>query len=166
MRRARTWGISLATVALGALMMVIGSTVRGLYAQQVWLELGGALALFGPLYWGQSMLERGLREVTRQERDTRSSVEHLSHEIEAIREQTTASLEDLRALTLENVRRRRRTGEDAFRSFEEAPTFERVVELLGRARDLGAVSERGVRVRLPATTLRLRFPRPPGRRDG
>src|SRR4030095_6431266 len=81
-------------------------------------------------------------------------------------ERPTASLEDLRALTLENVRRRRRTDEDAFRSFEEAPTFERVVELLGRARDLGAVSERGVRVRLPATTLRLRFPLLPEQRDG
>ena len=165
MRRARTWGIPLLTIALGACLIVIGASAEGDYAPSVWLDLGAALALFGPLYWVQSMLERGLREVSRQERSTRSSVEQLSYELEAIRQQTTASLEDLRNLTLENVRRRHRTDEDAFRRFEEAPTFQRVVELLGRAQELGAVSERGVRVRLPATSLRLRFPLSPARRD-
>ncbi len=162
----RSWGIPLVTIALGACIIVIGSSAEGDYAPSVWLDLGAALALFGPLYWVQSMLERGLREVRQHEQDTRSSVEQLSHEIEAIRQQTTASLEDLRRVTLENVQQRRRTDEDAFRRFEEAPTFQRVVELLDRARELGAVSERGVRVRLPATTFRLRFPLPPEQRDG
>jgi hypothetical protein len=165
LRRSRSWGIPLVTIALGACMVVIGSFAEGDYAPQVWLDLGAALALFGPLYWVRSMLERGLRKVSQQEQDTRTSVEYLSHEIQAIRRQTTASLEDLRRVTLENVRQRRRTDEDAIRSFEEAPTFQRVVGLLDRARELGAVSERGVRVRLPATTLRLRFPLAPRQRD-
>jgi hypothetical protein len=169
MRRRRSLVISAATVAVGVCMIFGGSLVQGDYAQQVWLDIGAALVLFGPLYWVQSMLERGLREVRRQEQHTRSSVEQLSHEIdssveqlsheiEAIRQQTTASLDDLRQVTLEKVEERRRTDEDAFRRFEEAPTFQSVVELLGRARELSAVSERGVRVQLPATTLRLRFP--------
>jgi hypothetical protein len=166
MRRIRSWVIPLLTIALGACMVVIGSSAKGDYAPSVWLNLGSALALFGPLYWVQSMLERGLREVRRQEQDTRSSVEQLSHEIEAIRHETTASLEDLRRVTLENLQQRRQNDEDAFRRFEEAPTFQLVVELLDRARELGAVSERGVRVRLPATTFRLRFPLAPERRDG
>jgi regulator of replication initiation timing len=169
MRRRRSLVISALTVALGACAIFVGSLVRGNYAPQVWLDIGAALVLFGPLYWIQSMLERGLREVRRHEQDTRSSVEQLSqeidssveqlsHEIEAIRQETTASLDDLRQLTLEKVEERRRTDEDAFRRFEEAPTFQSVVELLDMARDLGAVSERGVRVRLPATSFRLRFP--------
>jgi hypothetical protein len=154
-RRRRSLAIPAVTVALGACTIFVGSLVRGDYAPQVWQNIGAALVLFGPLYWAQSMLER---EVRRQEQHTRSSVEQLSHELEAIRQQTTASLDDLRQATLENVQARRRTDEDAFRSFEEAPTFQRVVDLLGRARELGAVSVRGVRVRLPATTFRLRFP--------
>lgn len=155
MRRRRSLAIPAVTVALGACTIFAGSLVRGDYAPQVWLDIGAALVLFGPLYWAQSMLER---EVRQQEQHTRSSVEQLSHELEAIRQQTTASLDDLRQVTLENVQERRRTDEDAFRRFEEAPTFESVAELLDRARELGAVSGRGVRVRLPATTFRLRFP--------
>jgi hypothetical protein len=154
-RRRRSLAIPAATVALGACAIFVGSLVRGDYAPQVWLDIGAALVLFGPLYWAQSMLER---EVRRQEQHTRSSVAQLSHELEAIRQQTTASLDDLRQATLENVQQRRRTDEDAFRRFEEAPTFQSVVDLLDRARELGAVSGRGVRVRLPATTFRLRFP--------
>ena len=155
MRRGRSLAIPAATVALGACTIFVGSLVRGDYAPQVWLDIGAALVLFGPLYWAQSMLER---EGRRQEQHTRSSVEQLSNELEAIRQQTTASLDDLRQVTLENARERRRTDEDAFRRFEEAPTFQSAVDLLDRARELGAVSGRGVRVRLPATTFRLRFP--------
>jgi hypothetical protein len=40
-------------------MMVIGSFRQGDYASAVWLQLGSALALFGPLYGAQRMLERG-----------------------------------------------------------------------------------------------------------
>ena len=158
MMRRRSLAIPAVTVALGAFTIFVGSLVRGDYAPQVCQNIGAALVLFGPLYWVQSMLERGLREVRQQEQHTRTSVEQLSHELEAILQQTSASLDDLRQVTLENVQQRRRTDEDAFRRFEEAPTFQSVVELLGRARELGAVSERGVRVQLPATTFRLRFP--------
>lgn len=166
MMRRRSLAIPVVTVALGVCTIYVGSLVRGDYAQQVWQNIGAALLLFGPLYWVQSMLERGLREVRQQEQHTRSSVEQLSHEIEAIRQQTTASLDDLRQVTLENVQERRRTDEDAFRRFEEAPTFQSIVELLDRARELGAVSERGVRVRLPATSFRLRFPVSTRHEDG
>jgi hypothetical protein len=166
MMRRRSLAIPAVTVALGVCTIFVGSLVRGDYAQQVWQNIGAALVLFGPLYWVQSMLERGLREVRQQEQHTRSSVEQLSHEIEAIRQQTTASLDDLRQVTLENVQERRRTDEDAFRRFEKAPTFQSIVELLDRARELGAVSERGVRVGLPATSFRLRFPVSTRRDDG
>src|SRR6266540_2493223 len=92
MMRRRSLAIPAVTVALGVCTIFVGSLVRGDYAQQVWQNIGAALVLFGPLYWVQSMLERGLREVRQQEQHTRSSVEQLSHEIEAIRQQTTASL--------------------------------------------------------------------------
>jgi hypothetical protein len=158
MRIPRRWVLPSVMVSLGVLMIVVGSLVRAAYASAIWLELGAALALFGPLYWTQSMLEKGITEVRRQAGQTRSSVEQLSHDVETIRQQTTAGLDDLRRVTLEYMRQRRSTDEDAFRRFEEESTFDNITRLLQRARELGAVSDRGVRVRLPGTTFRLRFP--------
>jgi hypothetical protein len=54
-----TLGPPAALVVVGVLMMVIGSFRQGDYASAVWLQLGSALALFGPLYGAQRMLERG-----------------------------------------------------------------------------------------------------------
>jgi len=114
----------LVTVAIGALLMLVGSLVHGDYARGVWSDLGTAVVLFGPLYGLQWMLERGMSEVRRHAQETRSSVEHLSHEIEAIRQQTAASLDDLRNVTLHSVQQLRASDEDAFRRFKEGPTFE------------------------------------------
>jgi hypothetical protein len=164
MRARRRWLIPLITVAVGASLMILGSFVHGDYARGVWLDMGAAIALFGPLYGLQWMLEKGMTEVRRQAQATRSSVEQLSHEIEAIRQQTAASLDDLRTVTLESMQQRRRSDEDAFRRFREGPTFQNITELIHRAGELGAISNRGVRVRLPDTTFRLRFPLP-GRAD-
>jgi hypothetical protein len=163
-RMTRRWLIPFLTAAIGAGMIYIGSLARGDYAPQVWVQLGSTVVLVAPLYWLQSIFERGVSEVRKQTQETRSSVEHLSHEIEAIRQQTAASLDDLRDAALERVRERRESDEQAFRRFEEQPTFENVAALLQRAWELGAISRRGVRVRLPGTTLRLRFPLP-GRPD-
>ena len=55
-RHRRRWVLP-ALVAVGVLMMVIGSFRQGDYASAVWLQLGSAL--FGPLYGAQRMLERG-----------------------------------------------------------------------------------------------------------
>ena len=160
MKKMRRWAIPMAVVALGAVVIFIGSLVRGDYAPQVWVQLGASLALFGPLFWVQLMLEREISGARRQARQTHTSVEGLSQEIEAIRQQTAASLDDLRSVILEEVQQRRRTDDDAFRSVEDGPTFAGVTELIHRARELGAITDRGVRVRLPGTTLRLRFPVP------
>ena len=159
-RMRRRWLIPFLTAAVGAVMIYIGSLVRGDYAPQVWVQLGSTVVLVAPLYWLQSIFERGVTEVRKQTEETRSSVEHLSQEIEAIRQQAAASLEDLRDVALERVRQRRESDEEAFRRFEVEPTFDNVAALIQRAWELGAISARGVRVRLPDTTLRLRFPLP------
>jgi hypothetical protein len=164
--KRRRWVLPSVLVVLGVLMMVIGSFGQGGYASAVWLQLGSALALFGPLYWAQGLLERGINEVRQQGRETRSSVEQLSHEVEAIREETAAGLDDLRKVTLGHVRQRRQTDEEAFRRFREDPTFENVTELINRAHQLGGVSRRGVRVQVPGTSFRLRFPMPTGLQNG
>ena len=58
-RNRRRWILPAALVAVGVLMMVIASFRQGDYASAVWLQLGSALALFGPVYGAQRMLERG-----------------------------------------------------------------------------------------------------------
>ena len=163
-RMRRRWLIPFLTAAIGAIMIYVGSLARGDYAPQVWVQLGSTVVLVAPLYWLQSIFERGVTEVRKQTQATRSSVEHLSQEIEAIRQQAAASLDDLRDVALERVRQRRQSDEEAFRRFEEEPSFHNLAPLIQRASELGAISARGVRVRLPGTTLRLRFPLP-GRPD-
>jgi drug/metabolite transporter (DMT)-like permease len=59
-RNRRRWVLPAALVVVGVLMVVIGRFRQGDYASAVWLRLGSALALFGPLYGAQRMLERGL----------------------------------------------------------------------------------------------------------
>jgi hypothetical protein len=59
-RNRRRWVLPAALVVVGVLVMVIGAFRRGDYASSVlWLQLGSAMALFGPLYGAQRMLERG-----------------------------------------------------------------------------------------------------------
>ena len=67
--------VEFAAVLLPVLMIVVGSFRQGDYASAVWLQVGSTLALFGPLYWAQWVLERGITEVRQQARETRSSVE-------------------------------------------------------------------------------------------
>src|SRR6266511_2123776 len=129
-RKTSRWLIPLLTVSSGALMIFVGSLVRGDYAPQVWVQLGSTVVLFGPLYWLQWIFERGVSEVRQQTQETRSSVEHLSHDIETIRQQAVSGLDDLRD----------------------------VAGLLNRAWELGGISDSGVRVHHNGTTLRLRFP--------
>jgi drug/metabolite transporter (DMT)-like permease len=58
-RNRRRWVLPAALVVVGVLVMVIGAFRRGDYASVLWLQLGSAMALVGPLYGAQRMLERG-----------------------------------------------------------------------------------------------------------
>ena len=58
-RNRRRWVLPAALVVGGVLMMVLGASRQGDSASAVWRQLGSALALFGPRYGAQRMLERG-----------------------------------------------------------------------------------------------------------
>jgi hypothetical protein len=60
-RNRRRWVLPAALVVVGVLMMVIGSFRQGDDASAVWLQLGSALALFGPLN-GPADAEAGITE--------------------------------------------------------------------------------------------------------
>src|SRR4029453_3433987 len=95
-KRRRRWVLPAALVVVGVLMMVVGSFWRGDSASAVWLQVGSAFALFGPLFWAQKRLERGITEVRQEGRKTQSSVQQLSREVEAIRAPARATPDDLR----------------------------------------------------------------------
>jgi drug/metabolite transporter (DMT)-like permease len=57
-RNRRRWVLPAALVVVGVLMMVIGSSRQGDDTSVVWLQLGSALTLVGPLNGAQRMLER------------------------------------------------------------------------------------------------------------
>jgi hypothetical protein len=59
LRNRRRWVLPAALVVVGVLMMVTASFRPGDDASATWLQLGSALALFGPLYEARRMLERG-----------------------------------------------------------------------------------------------------------
>jgi hypothetical protein len=62
-RNRRRWVLPAALVVVGVLVMVIGAFRRGDYASSVlWLQLGSALALFGPLYGGPADAGAGITE--------------------------------------------------------------------------------------------------------
>jgi hypothetical protein len=73
-RNRRRWVLPAALVVAGVLMMVIGAFWPGGYASAVWLQVGSAFALFGPLFWAQKRLERGITEVRQEGRQTRSGL--------------------------------------------------------------------------------------------
>jgi drug/metabolite transporter (DMT)-like permease len=59
LRNRRRWVLPAALVVVGVLMMVTASFRPGDDASATWLQLGSALALFGPLYEARRMLEWG-----------------------------------------------------------------------------------------------------------
>jgi hypothetical protein len=58
-RNRRRWVLPAALLVVGVLMMVIGAFRPGDDASALWLQLGLAPALFGPLHGAQRMLEQG-----------------------------------------------------------------------------------------------------------
>ena len=61
-RNRRRWVLPAALVVVGVLMMVIGSFRQGDYTSEIWLQLGSALALLGPLYGAQRDAGAGIAE--------------------------------------------------------------------------------------------------------
>jgi hypothetical protein len=61
-RNRRRWVLPAALVVVGVLVMVIGAFRRGDYASVLWLQLGSALAQFGPLYGDPADAGAGITE--------------------------------------------------------------------------------------------------------
>jgi hypothetical protein len=124
----------------GVAFVAIGWVIQGeSYVPGLLQQFGSSLMLLVPLALLGFMLEGRLRRTEEQLRAT------------------TEQLDTLTAVTRESLAEGRRRQEEVFEQVRRAPNRTSIHELLVDAIRIGAIDAAGIRVRLPATTLRLRF---------
>lgn len=119
-----------------------------------WSNIGSTLALTPLLYYAGRTLDRRITDV---ERSTSQSVDALSHQVEAVRDDVAARLDDLGDEARRRLNAERERDRATVKAFEEEATFDRLVELFGRARRVRAIAESGVRVSMGRSRGYLNF---------
>lgn len=124
----------------GVALVAVGWILQGeSYVPGLLQQLGSSLMLLVPLALLGFMLEGRLRRTEEQLRAT------------------VKQLDTLTAVTRERLAEGRRRQEQMFDQARRAPSRSAIFELLADAARIGAIDGSGIRVRVPATTLRLRF---------
>jgi hypothetical protein len=124
----------------GVALVAVGWIIQGKsYLPGLLQQLGSSLMLLVPLALLGFMLEGRMRRTEEQLRAT------------------TAQLHTLTDVTRERLAETRRRQDQVFDQAKRAPSRGAIIELLTDATSIGAIDASGIRVRVPATTLRLRF---------
>ncbi len=124
----------------GVALVAVGWILQGeSYVPGLLQQLGSSLMLLVPLALLGFMLEGRLRRTEEQLRAT------------------TERLDTLTAVTRQRLAETRRHQDQMFDQARRAPNRSAILELLAEATRIGAIDSSGIRVRVPATTLRLRF---------
>jgi len=143
-------------VGLG--LIVLGWMVQdSSYPSGLLLELGISLLLLIPFFLLSRWLEGHIREAEQRSEERAAT---LSAQVDDVREEvrrTSARLDELGEETRAQIRLSEQADKKLFHRFEDAPSYDSLVRLLARARELGAMSNKGVRVRIPGTYYWLRF---------
>jgi hypothetical protein len=145
------WG----SVAVGLALVVGGGFPEG-YLSGVMLEIGAAFLLLLALVWVERRLEQRI-EAVREE--TRASVESLSSEVNEVAErisETAARLDELSRATVDRIAEARAADTEAAQSFRENPDYGTIAHLLTRAYSLNAIAKE-VSVVFSGTGLWLTF---------
>jgi hypothetical protein len=154
-------GVIIAAI-VGLALVLLGLRMEGhAYLPGLLLEFGASLILVAPLLLLGRALERRIRA-------TETATRSLADAVAKVQERTSETvfrLDELGAATREGLQRERTDAAASLRAVELAPSYERVVDSLQRAYRLRSIPAGGVRVRLPASTLRLRFEPGAGARD-
>jgi hypothetical protein len=125
---------------VGIVLVAVGWILQGQsYVPGLLQQLGSSLMLLVPLALLGFMLEGRLRRTEEQLRAT------------------TAQLHTLTAATREGLAESRQRQDQVFDQARRAPSRGAIHELLSDALRIEAIDPAGIRVRVPATTLRLRF---------
>jgi hypothetical protein len=148
-RRYEQWA---ATIKDRALLLLVAVTVAGIalvaagwiiqgaaYVPALVLQLGASMMLLVPLALLGFMLEGRLRRTEEQ--------------LQA----TAARLDTLTAVTRERLAESRRQRDEMFESAKRAPAQDKIRALLDDGSQVGAIDPSGPRVKVPGSSLRLRF---------
>lgn len=124
----------------GVALVAAGWMIQGeSYVPGLLQQFGSSLMLLVPLALLGFMLEGRLRRTEEQLRAT------------------AEQLDTLTVVTRERLAESRRRQDQVFDQARRAPSRAPVLELLADAARIGAIDPAGIRVRVPATSLRLRF---------
>jgi hypothetical protein len=138
----------------GVVLVAAGWVLQGAgYVPGLLLQVGSSLVLLVPLLLLGRLLER---RVQRTEEHTEAIVSGLG-EVQAQVNATARRIDALSDVTRERIRDEREADEAGLRAAEADPTYERVLALLQRARDLQAISPDGLRVRIGGSGRHVRF---------
>ena len=143
-RLLRSWVFGAAVAVAGGVVLYLGSRIDG-YAVGVLQNVGVALVLFPLLILAERTFEKLLARTVEA---VRADVEGRVGEI---REEVTAALDQLSQATQDQLRRAREDDEQSLRRFTEKPSAADLSALFSRAAELDAISQHGVRVRIPGT---------------
>lgn len=143
-RLLRSWVFGAAVAVAGGVVLYLGSRIDG-YAVGVLQNVGVALVLFPLLILAERAFEKLLARTVEA---VRADVEGRVGEI---REEVTAALDQLSQATQDQLRQARDDDEQSLRRFTEKSNAADLSALFRRAAELDAISQHGVRVRIPGT---------------
>jgi hypothetical protein len=139
---------------IGVLLVAAGWLIQGEeYLPGLLLQVGSSLVLLVPLLLLGRLLERRVR---RTEQNTQALVSGLD-DVQATVNANTRRLDAMSDITRERIRDEQAADEASLRAAEADPTYERIRTLLGRTRDLQAISASGLRVAIAGSRRRVRL---------
>jgi hypothetical protein len=143
-----------AATLTGVALVAAGWIIQGAeYVPGLLLQVGSSLVLLVPLLLLGRLLERRVR---RTEQHTEAIVSGLD-DVQAQVNATARRLDAMSDITRERIRDERAADEATLRAAETDPTYERILTLLRRARDLQAISANGLRVAIRGSQRRVRL---------
>ena len=174
--RDRWVAISLMVVAffLGATLVALGFLVDsdhlagfggGDYLPSVLLEIGAAFFLIVPLVILERVINRTIGEANQHQADLHKEVATKVEEVQQDVQDARTRIDELDAALARQMASMRAADVDALQGLHADVSESNTWSLLCRARDLGAVEARGVRIRLPDCDLRVRFAPMPSAHD-
>jgi hypothetical protein len=159
------WRIAVFVAVLGLAMVGAGLVADLRQWPSLLAQTGTVLVLFGLLYQIERWLEASIRQVADNAEILEQRVDTIDENLEEARQELVA-LKDAGAVTRDRLALERERVEGLFDRFDAEPSPELLRELFDMATDLNAVSNGGLRARIPNTGYWLRLGRPPimGRR--
>ena len=145
------WVVIVILIALGGGAVFGGYLItddHDSYFSSALLEGGVALFLLAPLLFVEHLIEK---RVDAARADAKKDVEEVGRDVGTLREEVDRTSERIGELADEmsdRLDRRREQDAELVEAAVEVASWENIAELLGRAEGLGAISRRGVRVRL------------------